>query len=41
MAIVWGTVKDHRGYVDVKSEEGKGTTFDLYFPMPAAAPAMA
>jgi PAS domain S-box-containing protein len=34
MAIVWGTVKDHRGYVDVKSEEGKGTTFDLYFPVP-------
>ena len=35
MAIVWGTVKDHRGYVDVKSEEGKGTTFDLYFPVPS------
>jgi PAS domain S-box-containing protein len=34
MAIVWGTVKDHRGYVDVKSEEGKGTIFDLYFPVP-------
>lgn len=41
MAIVWGTVKDHRGYIDVQSEEGKGTTFDLYFPMPAEAPAMA
>jgi PAS domain S-box-containing protein len=41
MAIVWGTVKDHRGYVDVKSEEGKGTTFDLYFPVPSEAPAAA
>lgn len=41
MAIVWGTVKDHRGYIDVQSEEGKGTTFDLYFPMPAEAPARA
>jgi signal transduction histidine kinase len=41
MAIVWGTLKDHRGYVDVKSEEGKGTTFDLYFPMPAETPATA
>jgi PAS domain S-box-containing protein len=39
MAIVWGTVKDHRGYVDVKSEVGKGTTFDLYFPVPAEASA--
>jgi len=41
MAIVWGTVKDHRGYVDVKSEEGIGTTFDLYFPVPAENPAKA
>jgi PAS domain S-box-containing protein len=39
MAIVWGTVKDHRGYVDVKSEKGKGTTFDLYFPVPSENPA--
>jgi PAS domain S-box-containing protein len=33
MAIVWGTVKDHRGYIDVQSEEGIGTTFALYFPL--------
>jgi len=32
MAVVWGTVKDHRGYIDVQSKEGKGTTFTLYFP---------
>jgi len=31
MAVVWGTVKDHKGYIDVKSSEGKGTTFTLYF----------
>jgi len=31
MAVVWGTVKDHKGYIDVKSTEGKGTTFTLYF----------
>ena len=41
MAIVWGTVKDHRGYVDVKSEEGRGTTFELYFPVHAENPARA
>lgn len=40
MAIVWGTVKDHRGYVDVKSEEGQGTAFDLYFPVPTETPAI-
>ena len=33
MAVVWGTVKDHNGYIDVKSTEGKGTTFTLYFPV--------
>ncbi|MCK4985908.1 MAG: PAS domain S-box protein, partial [Desulfobacterales bacterium] len=33
MAVVWGTVKDHRGYIDIKSEEGKGTAITLYFPV--------
>jgi len=32
MAVVWGTVEDHLGYIDVQSEEGKGTRIDLYFP---------
>ncbi len=32
MAVVWGTVKDHKGYIDIKSTEGKGTTFTLFFP---------
>ena len=33
MAVVWGTVKDHKGYINVQSTEGKGTTFTLYFPI--------
>jgi len=32
MAVVWGTVKDHGGYIDVQSSENKGTVFTLYFP---------
>ena len=32
MAVVWGTVKDHNGYIDVVSAQGRGTTFTLYFP---------
>jgi len=32
MAVVWGTVKDHQGYIDVKSAVGRGTQFTLYFP---------
>jgi PAS domain S-box-containing protein len=33
MAVVWGTVKDHKGYIHVESELNKGTTFKLYFPI--------
>jgi len=47
LAVVWGTVKDHNGYINVQSEEGKGSTFTLYFPvtrqpsaLAAAAPSM-
>jgi PAS domain S-box-containing protein len=32
MAVVWGTVKDHRGHIDIKSRVGKGTDVTLYFP---------
>ena len=33
LAVVWGTVKDHNGYINVQSEQGKGSTFTLYFPV--------
>ena len=33
MAVVWGTIKDHKAYIDVKSSEGNGTVFTLYFPV--------
>jgi len=33
MAVVWGTVKDHRGYIDITSSEGRGTEITLYFPI--------
>ena len=32
LAIVYGVVKDHNGYVDVRSEPDKGSDFILYFP---------
>ena len=32
MAVVWGTVKDHNGYIDVRSTEGKGADFFIYLP---------
>jgi len=32
LAVVWNTVQDHKGYIDVTSDE-KGTTFELYFPI--------
>ena len=33
LAVVWGTIKDHSGYIDVSSEQNKGSTFTLYFPV--------
>ena len=33
MAVVWGTIKDHNGYIHVESELKKGTAFKLYFPI--------
>lgn len=33
LAVVWGTVKDHQGYIDVASNPGQGTVFSLYFPV--------
>ncbi len=33
MAVVWGTVQDHNGYINVDSQVGKGTCFELYFPV--------
>jgi len=33
LAVIWGTVKDHLGYINVESQEGKGTIFTLYFPV--------
>ncbi len=39
MAVVWGTVKDHNGYIDMESTEGRGTTFTLYFPVSREEPA--
>jgi two-component system, cell cycle sensor histidine kinase and response regulator CckA len=32
MAAVWGTVKDHNGFIDLQSEEGLGTRIELFFP---------
>jgi len=36
MSVVWGTVKDHEGYIDMESVEGRGSTFTLYFPVTRA-----
>ena len=33
MAVVWGTVKDHDGYIDIRSSENIGTRFTLYLPV--------
>ena len=32
LAVVWNTVQDHKGYIDVTSDKN-GTKFELYFPI--------
>lgn len=32
LASVYGIIKAHGGYIDVKSKNGKGTTFSIYLP---------
>ncbi|MBU4001381.1 MAG: response regulator, partial [Proteobacteria bacterium] len=32
MTVVWGTVKDHDGHIEIQSKEGQGTSISIYFP---------
>jgi two-component system cell cycle sensor histidine kinase/response regulator CckA len=34
LAVVYGVVQAHNGFIDVESEPDVGTTFNLYFPVP-------
>ena len=32
LAVVWGIIREHEGYIEVQSEPGKGIVFTVYFP---------
>jgi PAS domain S-box-containing protein len=33
MAIIWSTIKDHKGFIDMESRVGHGTRIELHFPI--------
>jgi CheY-like chemotaxis protein len=37
LSVVFGVVQTHKGFIDVESEFGKGTTFRLYLPLSQVA----
>lgn len=37
LSVVYGIVTNHRGFIDVASEPSRGTTFDIYLPVPSEA----
>ncbi len=37
LSIAYGIVKEHGGWIDVRSELGKGSCFSVYLPMEATA----
>lgn len=40
LAMVYGVVTEHHGYIDVQSRPGEGTTFRLFFPVSTGRPAL-
>ncbi|MEZ4550575.1 MAG: HAMP domain-containing sensor histidine kinase [Desulfobacterales bacterium] len=36
LSVVWNVMQDHKGYIDIKSDEA-GTLFELYFPVSRGA----
>jgi signal transduction histidine kinase len=35
LSVVFGLMESHQGFIDLDSQPGKGTTFSLFFPVPA------
>jgi len=33
LTVVWGTIEDHKGYIDISSKKNIGTTIDIYIPI--------
>lgn len=38
LSTVYGIIKQHGGFINVQSEAGRGSTFEIYLPLSTAAP---
>ena len=38
LAVVFGIIEKHNGFIDVRSAPGEGTSFTVYLPIPGRAP---
>ena len=40
MSVIWATIREHEGYIQIQTQRAKGTSFDIYLPVTEEMPQM-